>query len=246
MQRAEGRIARVEEVLRTFAMTGLDESINGIPCRQLTPRHIDLLLLANSPFLYKRESRKKYRVIAQAEEVAQFLWIVSPTNPLNGAPPPADFFKTLRPDEPVYFRHFYRAIDRYYDRAMIDQTHGSGNGRVVPTALSVSMINRIAAAYGWPAEVLDRKGRPIPGKGIMDMPVARLNQFVMWIRVESDSGTPIASKLRDRVHVRIVLRWHARAKELGVSVDALVKGCKAWRARLASGLSTLNPQPSAS
>jgi hypothetical protein len=229
MAHALARMRKVEALergLRTLAMTPLLERINGLEVRQLTPRHMDLLILVRSPFLHRRAARQQYGLFADAEDVAQFLWIVSPRNPLDGSPPPVDFCTGLRPEEPAYFQKFYRAIDRYYDRATIDEPRGGGSGRPVPTALSVSMVNRIAGAYGWLPEVLDRKGRPIPGKGILDMPIARLNQYLMWIRMERDPHLTAIGKLarraRDMKHA-VIARWHAKAEAAGVSVEECVK-----------------------
>jgi hypothetical protein len=211
-ERGRARMRRVEDVLRTFALTRLPERINGIEVRQLTPRMLDLLVLTNSIFLVPRETRRKFNVRALAEEVAQFLWIVSLKNPLDGSKPPADFYASLRPDEPEYFQRFYRAIDRYMDRALLDRPAAAIGGRIVSTAFSVAIVHRIAAAYGWEDEVFDTKGRrPIPFKGILDKPIARLYQHTRWIELDNNPSAPIFSRFQDAFTKRTIIKWRARA-----------------------------------
>jgi hypothetical protein len=218
-ERGLARLRRVEDVLRAFAMTRQLERINGIHVRQLTPRHLDLLLLIGSPFLISPARRRAFRVFAQPEDVAQFLWIVSPDNPLDGSRPPENFFANLRPDEPDYFRQFYRAIDRYYDRAMLDRPAAPLGGRAVATSLSASMVNRIASAFSWKDEIFDRKGRPIPFAGILDMPVARLYQYWRWIITDRNPQTPLFSRFQDAFKSRVILKWRGRAKAAGFGDD---------------------------
>jgi hypothetical protein len=210
-ERGLARMRRVEDVLRTFALTRLPEKINGIEVRQLTPRMLDLLVLTNSIFLVPRETRHAVGVAALPEEVAQFLWIVSLQNPLNGRNPPKGFFASLRPDEHDYFQRFYRTIDRYMDRALLDRPAAAVGGRIVSTAFSVAIVHRIAAGYGWPAEVADAKGRPVQFAGILDMPIARLYQYTRWLHVDADPSAPIFSRFQDAFRKRKIIKWRARA-----------------------------------
>lgn len=239
-ERGRARMRRVEDVLRAFAMTRLPERVNGLDVRQLTPRMLDLLVLTNSIFLVPKATRLAFKVAALAEEVAQFLWIVSLENPLDGSKPPAGFFASLRPDEPEYFQRFYRAIDRYMDRALLDRPAGAVGGRIVSTSFSVAIVHRIAAAYGWPAEVMEHFGNsksqapsskqnqksntasparteirnlasPVPFAGILDTPIARLYQYARWIHLDIDPSAPIFSRFQDAFTKRTILKWRARA-----------------------------------
>jgi hypothetical protein len=253
-ERGMARMQRVEDVLRAFAMTPLLERINGISVRQLTPRMFDLLFLISSPFLVSPAKRRQFGLRARPEDVAQFLWIVSPGNPLDSSPPPKNFFANLRPDEPAYFRQFYRAIDRYFDRAMLDRPAGAIGGRVVSTSFTASVVNRIAGAYGWPAEVFstppapartprtrtrapapararahDRlPSRPIPDAGILDMPIARLFQYWRWISVDRNPETPLFSRFQDSFRKRTILKWRARAVAAGFGADITTADVRAY------------------
>jgi hypothetical protein len=226
------RVRRIEDILRSSAMMPLLEHINGLEVRQFTPRMMELLVIARSPFLYPRKNREACGVLARAEDACLFLWIVSPSNSLKvGSQPPPEFYDSLRPSEPDYFRKFYRAIDSYYERAVLDQPSSVSGGRPVPTSLSAALVHRLASAYGWPAEVFDAEGCPIqvgqPGTaGIKDTPFAALYQYSLWIRVEADPRIPLTSKLRKRKQVRIVNFWRARAKAFGVTVEEAVT---AWQ-----------------
>lgn len=239
------RYRRAEELLRGFAMTPLPERINGIEVRQLTPRHLNLIFLARSPFLISPRRRRHFGVAVHAEDVALFLWIVSLANPLDGSRAPENFFANLRPDEPEYFRCFYRAIDRYYDRAMLDRPAGAAGGRVVAAAISASIVHRIASAYGWPDEVLDRKGRPVALKGILDMPIARLYQYWRWIAVDKNPKTALFSRLQDRFTRSCILKWRGRAEAAGFLDDPSLSGREkegVYRYLVATG--RLTPPPS--
>lgn len=245
LERGLARLQRVGDVLRTFAMTPLLERINGLSVRQLTPRHVDLLLLISSPFLISAEKRREFRILIQSQDVARFLWIVSPVNPLDGTPPPPEFFKTLRPNEPGYFQQFYRAIDRYLERAMFDRPDKALDGQVVATSLSASTVNRVAGAYGWPDEVMEvpepplrtrlwcwllrrpwprLSPRPVMGAGIMDMPIARLYQYIRWIKADRNPSAALFDKYRDACRDRRIMKWRGRAKAAGFEDDPSFPG----------------------
>jgi hypothetical protein len=245
--RGSARLRKVEEVLRAASMFPGRENIAGLEVLRLTPRHIDQLLLIDSPFLFLGRPRLP-------EHVAQFLWIVSPFNPLNGYRAPArardrSFFRRLfhsafrirhsplslsardrflldltarfRPlTSLAVHRRLCRAIDRYWDRMTLDQPP-SGGGRRVPVSFSASVVNKIATAYGWPDEVLDEHGTPIPGKGILDMPIPRLYQYWRWITVTENPDTPLFSKRVNEFQERTKTRWRARAAAAGFEDDPI-------------------------
>src|SRR5687768_11564646 len=71
MGRAMARAAQLEDFLHDLPFLATLENIRGVSVRQLTARMCGLLLFVRSPFLYKGAVRRP-------QDVAQFLWIVSP------------------------------------------------------------------------------------------------------------------------------------------------------------------------
>jgi hypothetical protein len=212
--RSIARCAQIEDFLHDLPFLSTEEKIRGIKVKQLTPRMCGLLLFARSPFMYKGAVRG-------AADVARFLWIVSPgykpdqkkadrfmrSLPLIAATRAGKLF-------PV-FRAFERAIDRYIDRAFIDQPAMCDGSTVFPVAYQAAIIHPIARAYAWEP---DR---------ILDTPVAQLYQFLKLIQRErggiaGEMGVPSFYPYQDRARRRIVMRWHRRAHQMGISVEDCV------------------------
>lgn len=213
--RAIARAAQLEDFLRDLPFLSTLEKIRGLSVRQLTPRMCGLLLFARSPFMWKGAERR-------ADDVAQFLWIVSlKYKPDQKA---ADrfmralpFIQATREGKlfPV-FQVFRRAIDRYIDRAFIDQPALSANSTTIfPVAYQAAIVHPLARAYRWDQE------------RILDTPCAQLYQFLKLIRRESSTvtgelGIPVFYPYQDRARRRIVMKWHRRAHALGISVEDCV------------------------
>ena len=239
--RGEARLRAVAEILRIAAMLPVAEEIGGFPVVRLTPRHFDLLILANSPFLYRKD--RPGCPTRYLEDVAQFLWNISTENPLNqntwrrlagvflsGFRFPLSGIHRLRfcrrlrvlidKDPRLGFR-LERAIDRYFNRVQLDKPP-TGNGRVIRTATSASIVNRIAGAYGWPDEVLDLFGLPVPGAGVMDKPLSRLYQYWRWITVDKEPSAPVFSdSAAESFSARVQKKWRDRAEEAGYVNDPI-------------------------
>lgn len=222
MTRALWRAARLEDYLHDLPFLSTVENIRGITVRQLTPRMCGLLLFAQSPFLYKC-------VMRTPVDVALFLWIVSPEyKPSQKA---ADTYMAdlkIFPD----IQPFCRGIDRYLDRAFVDQppvSSGSSAAPIFPVAYQASIVHPLAASYGWPQEVLDAQGQPIPGLGILDKPIAQLYQFIKLIRYHNDlnGSIPSFTPYQDKVRSRIVRRWRNKAADMGIPVEELIATHKA-------------------
>ena len=240
LMRGRDRLARVEQVLRCAAMFDSLEDINGVPVFRLTPRHVEQLLLVKSPFFYRGIAR-------QPEHVAQFLWIVAPSNRMNGKQRGGKKHSFLRwlfrrfgfdPSErdlfvhslPLHnYRRFYRAIDRYLDRMFLDSPSSAANGKAVGTAVSIAVVNRLGRVYGWPDQVMDDEGFPVPGGGILDMPLVRLYQYIRWIDCEKDPELPTFSKLTDAFTRRTISKWHRRAKAAGFEDDRSLLPAVEWQ-----------------
>lgn len=227
LTRGVARLRQVEDVIRLGSMLPLRENINGVDVLRLTPRHFDQLLLVRSVFLISRERRKAFEIRTPVEEIIRFLWIVSPSNRMNQRtwrrfiPLRSSRARFVRQFHKIPFeraRHFERAIDRYLGRQWFDKPPG-GNGRIVPTAISAAIVHRVAAAYGWLDEKLDCFGLPVPGAGILDMPISRLYQYWRRIAVEADPDTSPFSSLATEYRLRTVAKYLDRARAAGFGAD---------------------------
>jgi hypothetical protein len=238
--RGEARLRAVEEILRIAAMLPVTEEIGGFPVVRLTPRHFDLLILANSPFLYRKD--RPGCPVRYLEDVAQFLWNISTDNPFNqktwwrvlsfilsgfrsllSGSHRLRFCRRLRrliDTNPQLGPRLERAIDRYLDRMQFDKPP-AGNGREIHTATSAAIVNKISGAYGWPDEVLDLFGLPIPGAGIMDKPLSRLYQYWRWITVDKNPSAPLFSSKTESFRARTQEKWRARAEAAGFTDDPI-------------------------
>jgi hypothetical protein len=218
-ERASQRARQLEDYLRDLPFLFSLDTIRGVTVRQLTPRMCGLLLFARSPFLYKGATRRP-------DDVARFLWVVSPEYKPDQAAADAymksiPLIKATREGRlfPV-FNSFCRAIGRYIDRAFFDQPPSAAeSGPIFPVAYQTAIIHPIARGYSWPAE------------RILDMPVAQLYQLLKCIQRERSAaagmGIPVFSPYQDKVDRRIILRWHRRAHAAGMSVEDYVAQFKA-------------------
>lgn len=213
MSRALGRAAQLEDFLHDLPFLSTLEKIRGISVRQLTPRMCGLLLFARSPFMYKGAER-------QADDVARFLWIVSPDYKADQKA--ADRFMRKLPliqatrEGKLFpvFRAFCRAIDRYIDRAFIDQPAlCEASTTLFPIAYEMAIIHPIAHYYHCPP----------PFDAIRDTPCALLYQSLKLIRRESMShegmGIPAFTPYQDKVRRRIIFKWRRRAYLAGFGND---------------------------
>lgn len=200
LPRAIGRAKRIEDKLRDVAFLSVREEINGVEVNQLTLRHLTILFYIQSPFLFGG--------IRKIEDVGTFLWIVSPHYCVHDKPVPLTrrerFFYWLHRKHVPTMREaflsqlvchpkwqlFYRAIDRYLDRALMDKPPMTSGGTRMATSFAAGIIDRIAAAYGWRDEA------------ILDTPMSRIYQLMKWIEVRGNPKTPQFNPLRDRITQR--------------------------------------------
>lgn len=217
MTRSLAKAAQIDDLLHDLPFLFPLGKIRGITVRQLTPRMCGLLLFVRSPFMYRGATRRP-------QDVAQFLWIVSPK--YREDQKSADRFMKNLPLIPAtregklfpVFTMFCRAIDRYLDHAFIDEPATSpGSATVFPVAYQPAIIHPIALAYNWEAE------------RVLDLPIAQLYQFLKLIRRDRAAMAgeimppAFGSTYQDKVRRRIVLKWHRRAHALGVTVEEAVE-----------------------
>jgi hypothetical protein len=184
------RAKRVEETLRVTPFLPIGEEINGIRVRQLTARHLGILIEARSPFFLNTRPDR--------EDILIFLWVVSHAYRPDGmGRAESNRIVAAAP----HGARFARAIERYIKRALFDKPPASIGGVVISASYLAGMVHKIAFAYGWPDEVLDSEGLPVPNAGILDKPIARLFQYRKWIVAERDpyaqpQVNPVSDKVR--------------------------------------------------
>jgi hypothetical protein len=148
-----------ETVNRELAFMARPLPICGIPIRHLSPRHHILLVGCENRFMIGGFVRR--------EDVAMFLWFLSPEYQLDRAARDRWLKRTLRGLD------YQRATDeiREYIEAVIQDwpaSTGAGNGKsyMAPVA---TLVDILASQYGWPDEV------------ILEMPLRRIFQYTRAI-----------------------------------------------------------------
>jgi hypothetical protein len=189
LKRALTRARGIENSLRDAAFLPVLEEIDGLPVRQLTLRHLLILSAIHSPFLEGGEE-------PTAEDVAAFLWVVSiDYNPKGHGR--AEFLGKIGAREKGL--RFWRAINRYLDRALMDRPPIKQTGKVgAGISMATSIIDELAGTYGWDDE------------SILDKPVARIFQYIKLRVLARNPNAPKFSRLTDRVKRRGVARYQAR------------------------------------
>ncbi|MES2568566.1 MAG: hypothetical protein V4710_00755, partial [Verrucomicrobiota bacterium] len=185
---------------RDVAMLGLPIEIAGVTVRQITIRDLLILLHSRSPFLTGAE--------VQPEDVAVILHLLSP----GFDPSPEARAKTM---ETIADVPFVRARDQLHaliDATFSDRPATSGPDRAAIVSFAASMVHPIAAAYGWPDEVLDAKGKPIQGAGILDKPIARIYQYFRLIQQDADPSVKFINPASDKARRLAVAAWRKKQK----------------------------------
>lgn len=181
--RAIAKARRIESGLRDMAFLPVLEEIAGVPVKQLTLRHLLILLAVRSPFLFG--------AFRGPEDVALFLWVVSPQyNRRNLGR--GDFLQSIAA---LPYATTTRAIERYIDRSLMDRPPTVSSARpVIGASFVASLVTRIAEAFGWDDEV------------ILDKPIARLYQYLGVLRAESNPKAPQFHPFSDRIRGRMLAR----------------------------------------
>jgi hypothetical protein len=178
MNRAIEKTRRIEAHLRDVALLPVGEVINGIPVEQFKFKHYKVLVAIESPFLFggKRDHL----------DVGTFMWIVSGKYDPGAGTERDQYIKGVleRPNG----ARFFRAIQRYLDRAMFDTPPSwIGKTKLMATSVSVGIAHKIMFAYKCRLSDVD------------EMTVSAIFQFLKWIEVERDRGYPQFNPLSDRI-----------------------------------------------
>lgn len=149
-----------EQVNRDLAFLPEAPAICGIRVRHMTPRHHILLSGCRNRFVVGGHP--------QPEDVAMFLWFVSPE--YTTVPGFREVFVNTKV-RPLDFYEAARAIYAYMERVWQDWPAGDGATRKQYTAPVASTIDLLASEYGWSDEM------------ILEMPLARIFQYIRRIEI---------------------------------------------------------------
>ena len=174
-QRILDAVAR-EKSLRDAAWLDLPARICGMEFRQMTVRHYLVLDGVDSPFVRGG--------IPTPEQLAQFLWIVSPSfTPDEG--------EALRFTKEIGKLPFTQAVQEslaYVEQTFLDAPQGAKRDDGSPDYFSwlSSIVDALGSEYGW---------KPFE---IMEMPLRQVFQLLRVIRRRHDPKAVLFNNLSDR------------------------------------------------
>lgn len=151
----------MEQEIRDSAFLDINEDISGIPVKPLTIDHLIILDAVKSPFtVYGKE--------VTPEQIAIFLWIVSPQFRVFSDDPKQcridqavhrAYIKSLRK---VKFDEVFAGIMAYLDAAFFDRPKGGSISKASYCSWIASIVSIVHEKTGWPPE----KVRSIPLKQV--------------------------------------------------------------------------------
>lgn len=150
--------ANAEQVNRELAFLPMPPPICGVPVRHMNARHHIIISGCGNRFLCGGR--------IQAEDVAFFLWVLSPQYTTEPGFREAFIAETVRP---LDFSAVVKDINAYLDRVFQDWPASDGVERKLYTAPVASLVDHLASEYGWSDEA------------ILEMPLARIFQYMRRI-----------------------------------------------------------------
>lgn len=196
-KRACERAERIESYRRDFAFLGITETLRffggrSIEVRQLTLRMYIQLCAVRSPFMVGG--------MIGPEHVAQILWRISPEYDLRleNTDARAKFVESIAD---IPYKSSVRAINRYIDRQLMDRPPApvKRNDTRPDTSFAASLIHALSSGYGW------------SGEEILDLPLARLFQYLRRIQRSNDPDMGFWNPIRDRLARKITSKYLRKA-----------------------------------
>ena len=164
-----------EQEDRALVFLGVKETICGIECEPLTPRRVEWLRLAKSPFIVGGK--------VGPIEIAQFLWIVSKSFVPNKEKR-NDFLQSALSVEVSKARE---EIEEYLDRAYLDAMGGNSNSRPCVSACASYALALAGEPFrmGW--------------QEVLDTPIAVIFQLLK--AKDMSEGRAVINKRSDKVNL---------------------------------------------
>lgn len=154
--------------IREAAFLDLTTSICGVEIRQMTPR--DLLILDGIGNSLVSNG------LPTPEELADFLWKLSPKFKLNAPFRRWIFWESIRK---LNYLHAVKACANYVDDTFQDSPASSSDRSLPYAAWTAYIVNNIAMNYGWSES------------SILNIPLKRLFQYLRCIRRYHDPNAPL-------------------------------------------------------
>lgn len=170
---------------RAHVFLELPETICGIECVPLTPRRVEWLRLAKSPFIVGGK--------AGPIEVAQFLWVVSK----QFTPNKAERDKFIPSILEIDVQKAREEIDEYLERAYLNAMSGSNQRPCISPCASYAFA-------------LASEPYRMPWREVLDTPLGVIFQLIGAL--EMSQGKPMINKRSDAVNVRYAEALNAAQK----------------------------------
>jgi hypothetical protein len=152
---------------RDIPWLGLTETVNGIEVLQFTPQHFITLSLISSPFISGGHTTP--------EEVARFLWVVSPGfTQGNSVRTRAKRWRFVSRCRKLKLLETSKAITRYIDDAFSDSSSDTTKQSKSYFSCIAGIVDSIASEYGWSE------------RAILEMPFKKLFQLFKAINMRYD------------------------------------------------------------
>lgn len=159
-----------EQVNRDLAFLPECLPICGVPICHITARHFLLLAGCRNRFIAGGQLR--------AEDVAMFLWFMSPRYSTTPGEREAFVAEYVRP---LDFVAACREIVAYLGRAFQDSNPADGGGKEFTSPVA-GIIDLLAAEYGWDDDA------------ILDKPLARIFQYFRRIQMRKNPEAPMINR----------------------------------------------------
>ena len=171
-----------ETTVREAAFLSVTETVCGFECLPFTPLHYSMLDCSGSPFVHGG--------VPMAEDVAVFLWCVSP-----GFDPSARLrrWHFTRRTRGLDYETAVMAIRAYIDDAFADAPGTKGGHTPSYYSGTAAMVDLLAGQYGWPE------------RDILRLPFKRVFQYARCIRARFEER-PIFFNRSDKV----IADWQER------------------------------------
>ena len=157
--------ANREQVNRDMAFMPAPLPVCGVAVRHMNARHHIMLCGCRNRFITGGSIRP--------EDVAMWLWFLSPGYTTEAGFREAFIAEKVRP---LDFAEVSRAIIEYREQVYQDWPASDGLARKLYVAPVATMVDLLAHEYGWSDE------------SILEMPLARIFQYVRRINMRRDPG----------------------------------------------------------
>lgn len=180
-----------ENDVRDASFLDLTTNIGGVAIRQMTPRDMLILDGIGNPVMSGQ--------LPSQDQLAQFLWILSPEFTLSKLKA-WNFGRRIRK---LDYLATAKACFKYVEETFQDSPGGSGINSTPYAGWCAHLVNSIAINYGWPEEK------------ILNLPLKRLFQYLKCVRRYNNPDSPTHNP-SDKVKGDYIRLLNARAQLVNI------------------------------